>query len=79
MKRILLLMALAGGGLVAAAAELPTTYSLGLPRPAAFRNALEESSNVWLSANAVFVATGGYECYTNGSESANEIVGATER
>ena len=78
MKKMMMSVAVAAAAFGARSEELPT-YSLGLPRPAAFRNAVEASSNEWLSANAVFVATGGYECYTNGSESANEIVGATER
>ena len=78
MKKMVIAMVVAAAASGARAEELPT-YSLGLPRPAAFRNAVEASSNEWLSANAVFAATGGYECYTNGSESANEIVGATER
>ena len=78
MKKMMMAMVVAAAAFGARAEELPT-YSLGLPRPAAFRNSLEASSNEWLEVNAVFVATGGYECYTNGSESANEIVGATER
>ena len=83
MKRMLLLAAATGCMLGAEADDLPT-YSLEIPEISLVGAVdAEQMSDPdvadWLEANAVFVATGGYETYPDGSESANTIVGATEK
>ena len=61
MRSLCFLLAIGGAAFGALSVEgASRVYTLGSPRPARFRNTNSAAANPWLSANPVFVTTGGY-------------------